>query len=146
MRQSPNTCGLAVAALMLTACVQRSTTTVHPVPAEPPRLSFAQADSVWKEISRPENVVPAGAGNATPVIRNTLYIWFQDSVPAAEKEAVIHGIRGEVIGGAYLGNRGAYHVRVPVGRDSSIAPLMRLRDELLKRPSVRSITLDWIER
>lgn len=98
--------------------------------------------AIWRELTRPENVLVDPPGISGRVVKNTLYVRFRDSASAREESAALDAIGGVVIGGLRLQKAQYYHVRIDVPADSGAGPLLRARDTLRSLPQVRTVLLD----
>jgi hypothetical protein len=99
-------------------------------------------NAVWRELTRPENVLVDPPGISGRVVKNTLYVRFRESAGEREESAALASVGGVVIGGLRMQGAEYYHVRLDVPADSGAGPLLRARDTLRSLPQVRTVLLD----
>ena len=98
--------------------------------------------AVWRELTRPENVVVDPPGMSGRVVKNALYVRFAESSSERERTAALRAVSAVVIGGLRINGAEYYHIRIDAPPDSGAGPLLRARDTLRALPQVRLVLFD----
>jgi hypothetical protein len=98
--------------------------------------------ALWRELTRPENVLVDPPGISGRIVKNTLYVRFRDATSEHDETAALRAVGAIVIGGLRLDGAQYYHLRIEVPKDSGAGPLLRARATLQALPQVRTVLLD----
>jgi len=91
----------------------------EPVPAlSPTSTPQALFDSL--------GVVQSATGHGMPWVRSIVSITFKTNASQADRQAVVDGINGSVVGGFRVTTDGSYYVRIPGSTDDAIPPALAM--------------------